>query len=206
VLRLPPGTPVVAVDGAGGRRACRLRDDGSLEAAGEIVVEPAPQPPLTIGFAVIKGERPELVVQKLTELGIDRIVPIRAERTVARWAGERAGRRLERLRRVAREAAMQAGRTFLPDVSAPVSFDEAAAFRGAALAERGGGPPSLERPTLLVGPEGGWSDEERAAPLPRVGLGPNVLRAETAAMAGATILAALRHGSVRCVGPSQRLA
>ncbi len=71
---------------------------------------------LTVGFALVKGERPELIVQKLTELGIDRIVPFVAERSVVRWDGDRAAGHVERLRRVAREAAMQSRRCWLPEV------------------------------------------------------------------------------------------
>ncbi|TMK82626.1 MAG: RNA methyltransferase, partial [Actinobacteria bacterium] len=67
---------------------------------------------------------------------------------------------------------------------------------GAALAEPDGDAPSLDRPLVLVGPEGGWTEEEASAPLARVGLGPTVLRAETAAVAAGTLLCALRAGVV----------
>jgi 16S rRNA (uracil1498-N3)-methyltransferase len=206
VLRLAPGDAVMATDGAGRRRPCRLGRGGAVAVAGDVVEEPTATPPLTIAFAVTKGERPELTVQKLTELGIDRIVPLRTARGVARWEGERAARRVARLRRVAREAAMQSERAFLPEVAALTSFAEAAALPGAVLAERGGEPLSLACPTVLVGPEGGWSEDELAAAEGRVGLGGPVLRAETAAIAAAAILAALRHGSVRCVGGADGLA
>ena len=69
-----------------------------------------------MAFAPVKGERPEWVVQKLTELGIDRIVPLRTERSVVRWTGERGQATVERLRRVAREAAAQCRRVWLPEV------------------------------------------------------------------------------------------
>ena len=69
--------------------------------------EPAAVPALTVAFAPVKGERPEWVVQKLTELGIDRIVPLVSERSVVRWSGARGKATVERLRRVAREAAAQ---------------------------------------------------------------------------------------------------
>ena len=68
------------------------------------------RPELTVVFAPVKGERPEWVVQKLTELGIDRIVPLRSERSVVRWTGQRGQATVERLRRVAREAAAQCRR------------------------------------------------------------------------------------------------
>ena len=87
---------------------------------------------------------------------------------------------------------MQSRRAFLPEVDDVRSFAEVAALPGAALADAGGDPPSLARPTVLVGPEGGWSDEERAAGLPAVALGPHVLRAETAAIVAGALVVALR--------------
>jgi 16S rRNA (uracil1498-N3)-methyltransferase len=77
---------------------------------GDSVLADRSLPPLTVAFAVLKGERNEMVVQKLTELGIDRIVPVLAERCVVRWDTVRAQRQHERLERVAREAAMQSRR------------------------------------------------------------------------------------------------
>ncbi|MBA3303060.1 MAG: 16S rRNA (uracil(1498)-N(3))-methyltransferase [Acidimicrobiia bacterium] len=198
VLRLERDRPFVASDGAGRHRPCRIGPGRSVVVAGEVAEEPAPRPALTVAMALTKGERAEVAVQKLTELGVDQIVLMAAARSVAHWEGERAERRLVRLRRIAREASMQSRRVFLPLVEGVVPFAGAAALPGAALAERGGGPLSLGHPTVLVGPEGGWSDEELEFPLARVALGPHVLRAETAAMAAATILAALRHGSVHC--------
>jgi 16S rRNA (uracil1498-N3)-methyltransferase len=196
VLRLRPGEPVSVSDGRGGWRMCAWAGDGRLDPVGEVGHEPRPSPALTVAFAPAKGDRPEWVVQKLTEAGVDCIVPLATARAVVRWEGERAGRAVERLRRVAREAAMQSRRTWLPDVSAMALFAEMAGRPEAALAEPGGGPPSLERPTLLVGPEGGWDPGELAVDLPRVELGPTVLRAETAAVAAGVLLAALRAGLV----------
>lgn len=198
VLRLRPGDPIVLADGSGRWRPGRLTGSG-LEPAGDVVVEHRPEPLVTVAVALTKGERPEFAVQKLTELGVDRIVPFEAARSVARWEGERAARHVTRLRKVAREAASQSRRPFLPEVTDVATFGAAAALPGAALADRDGVPPSLAHPTLLVGPEGGWSDEERAAGLPTVALGPQVLRAETAAMAAGWTLAALRAGLVRPV-------
>lgn len=201
VLRLRPGDPLTVADGAGRWRPCRFADEP--EPDGEVEVEGAPAPAITVAFAPVKGDRPEWVVQKLTELGVDRIVPFTADRSVVRWDGDRAGRQLERLRRVAREAAMQCHRARLPEVAPVTTFAAVAGLPGAALADRSGRAPSIDRPILLVGPEGGWSDAERAVGLPAVGLGDLVLRAETAALAGATLLAALRRGLVAPVpGPT----
>ena len=197
VLRLRPGQVVTVGDGAGAWRPCAWRA-GGLEPTGEVVRSPAPSPPVTVGFALTKGERPEWVVQKLTEAGVDSLVPLVAARSVVRLDEQAVGRRVERWRRVAREAAMQSRRTTLPVIDAPVAVAEAAAglASGVALAEPGGDPPSLDRPAVLVGPEGGWSPEELALGPPLVGLGPTVLRAETAAVAAAVLLGALRSGLV----------
>ena len=198
VLRLRPGEALTVADGAGAWRACRWQAGGAVEPAGDVVREDAPSPPVTVGFALTKGERPDWVVQKLTEAGVDRIVPLAAGRSVVRWDEVKRAHHAERWRRVAREAAMQCRRTWLPAVEAVAAFPEAVAALGgsAALAEPGGGPPSLERPALLVGPEGGWAAEELGSGLPRVSLGSTILRAETAAVVGGVLLCALRGGLV----------
>ena len=194
VLRLRAGEVVTVSEGAGGWRQCRYAGRGRLEPMGDVARRPGPSPLVTVGFALTKGDRPEWVVQKLTEAGVDRIVPLLAARAVVRWDEERGDRRLARLRSVARAAAMQSRRTWLPAVNEVMSFEAAARDLGstAALAHFGGAPPTLSRPATLVGPEGGWSEEELAFGLPRVGLGPNVLRAETAALAAGLLLCALR--------------
>jgi 16S rRNA (uracil1498-N3)-methyltransferase len=192
VLRLAPGTDVTVADGAGRWRAARLTGSPALEPRGDVVADPRPDPPITVAFALVKGERPELTVQKLTELGADRIVPFVAERSVVRWDEAKSARQTQRLVAIARAAAMQCRRTWLPEVSSVVEFAEAAALPRAAMADREGEPPSLAWPVVLVGPEGGWSPAERAAGLPRVRLATNVLRAETASITICGILGALR--------------
>ena len=196
VLRLRAGEVVTASDGAGRWVACRFAGRAAgLEVDGEVAFEPAADPTVTIAFAPPKGDRPEWAVQKLTELGVDRIVPLMAARSVVRWnGGEPASAPVARLRRIVREAAMQSRRVWLPVVDDPLPFAAAAAMPRAALAVAGGDPPSLDRPLVLVGPEGGWDDDELAAGLPTVGLGPNVLRTETAAVVAGTLLVALRSG------------
>ena len=190
VLRLRVGDPLTVSDGAGRWRACRFGP--VLDPVGPIVTVPAPAPPITVAFALTKGEKPELAVQKLTEVGVDRIVPFIAERSVVRWDADRAARNVERLRRIAREASMQCRRVWLPQVDDVVTFAEAASLPGAALAERDGAPPSLDHPTVLVGPEGGWSEAERTQDRPTIALGSLVLRAETAAVVAGAVLGALR--------------
>lgn len=204
VLRLRPGETVGASDGCGRWRACEVAiADGRtvrLDPCGPVVVDPEPYPVVTIGFSLVKGDRPELVVQKLTELGVDRIVPLAAARSVVRWDEDRAVRGLVRLRQVAREAAMQSRRSRLAEV-AGVATVAAAAYTvggsGGLCAQGGPDRLGLDRAALLIGPEGGWDDTELACGLPLVGLGPTTLRAETAAIAAAVLLVALRSGTVR---------
>ena len=197
VLRLRPGQTVTASDGAGGWRRCEWAAAGGLAPAGEIERDERPAPALTVGFAVPKGDRPEWAVQKLTEVGVDRVVPLVTARSVVRWDEDKAAKHGERLRKVAREAAMQSRRTWLPVVEDVTTFDRAAGTLGdgVALAHPGGGPPELSRPIVLVGPEGGWTDEERAGRV-LVGLGATMLRTETAAVTACILLAALRAGIV----------
>ena len=194
VLRVRPGGALTVADGHGRWRRCRFGDD--LEAVGAVEVDPVPLPPITIAFALVKGAKPELVVQKLTELGVDRIIPFVARRSVVQWDDDRSAKQLVRLRRVAREAAMQSRRTRLAEVDPVSRFVAVVDLPGAAVASVGGGPPSLHHPTVLIGPEGGWDDDERARFGPTVGLGPQVLRAETAALTAGALLAALRAGIV----------
>ncbi len=210
VLRLLPGELVIAADGDGRWVPCRV--SGSARGAGAastlllvpdgpVVDTPRAHPAVTVAFAPTKGSRPEWVVQKLTELGVDRIVPLQTARSVVRWEGERGRRAVERLRRVGQEAAAQCRRARLPEV-APVSrLSDLAALCGAppVLAVPGGAWPTLAHPVLAVGPEGGWDDAERSASGATVGLGPTVLRAETAAVAAGTILCGIRSGLVRTV-------
>lgn len=191
VLRVSDGESVTAADGAGRWRPARW-SGGRLEAAGELCEEPAPSPAITIGFAPTKGDRPAWTVQKLTEIGVDSILLLVAERSVVRWEGERGGRQMDRLTRVAREAAMQSRRSRIPSVEGPLPIAPLVA-EGAALAEPGGGaPPSAAHSTVLVGPEGGWTEAE-LDDAATVGLGEGVLRTETAAVAAAVLLADVRR-------------
>ncbi|HET6953059.1 MAG TPA: RsmE family RNA methyltransferase [Acidimicrobiales bacterium] len=196
VLRLGPGSDVTVGDGAGRWRPARLAESSEVVVAGDVVADARPDPPVTVAFALVKGDRPELTVQKLTELGVDRLVPFVAERSVVRWEPAKAQRQAERLAGIARHAAMQCRRTWLPRVDPLASFADVAALPGAALADRDGDPPTLAHPTALVGPEGGWAPAERAVGLPVVGIGPLVLRAETAAVTFGALLTAIRANIV----------
>ena len=191
VLRLRAGEPVSVSDGEGRWRLCRWQA-GGLTVDGEIRINKQERPEITIGFVPVKGDRPEWTVQKLTEIGVDRIVPLRSARAVVKWEGPRGAGQIERLRRVAREASAQARRCHIPLID---DVTDAPAVGGAVLAHFGGAPLRLDHPTVLVGPEGGWSDAELDG-RHTVSLGGTVLRSETAAVAAAVVLCALRTRTV----------
>ncbi|HEX7166530.1 MAG TPA: RsmE family RNA methyltransferase [Acidimicrobiales bacterium] len=199
VLRLRAGEAISVSDGLGGVRPCVLAREGDLDPTGAVEREARPSPLLTVGFALVKGDRPEWIVQKLTECGIDRIVPFVAARSVVRWDESKAERNLERFRTVAREAAMQSRRTWLPEVCPVLPFAGLAGVLGGgfALADGRGDAPTLDHPAVLVGPEGGWTDAELAFADALVRLGSHVYRAETAAIAAGVTLAQLRQGLVK---------
>jgi 16S rRNA (uracil1498-N3)-methyltransferase len=162
---------------------------------------------------LLKGEKFDLVIQKATELGVSRIIPLDTARSDVRLSDEREEKRVARWRRIALEAAKQAGRAFVPEVTSPLSLNSllTSSLEGEDLStvtrlmfsERGGrslaGPSNdfAESPVRIiavVGPEGGWTDEElklgRDAGWEIVTLGGRTLRAETAAIA---IVALLQH-------------
>jgi 16S rRNA (uracil1498-N3)-methyltransferase len=163
------------------------------EPTAEVVVVAEPEPTVAVGFALIKGGRPELVVQKLTELGVDRILPLTAERSVVRWDDTKATAQVERFRRVAREAAMQSRRVWLPQIDEVSAPGDVVVPEGLAVAEHGGDPIDGSVRALLVGPEGGWTTDELVDHR-TVSLGQTVLRAETAAIVAGTLLTAIRDG------------
>ena len=189
--------------GPGSLPTGRVAGSGTLVVDGSVRHQPAPDPLLTVAFVPTKGDRPEWVTQKLTELGVDRIVPLWSRRSVVRWKGERGERAVDRLRRVAREASAQCRRARPPEVTGVMGLAELAELAGPALclAHPGGSRPDLGRAVVAVGPEGGWDDDERRQFGATVGLGPTVLRSETAAVAAGTLLvrAPWRCGGSACV-------
>jgi 16S rRNA (uracil1498-N3)-methyltransferase len=216
VLRLGRGDEVFVFDGEGKEYACVVDQIGRDAAALGVSAEVAPLRPesslrLTLGVALLKGEKFDLIAQKATELGVERIVPVVTKLADVRLRDEHdAARRRARWARIAVEAAKQSGRARVPHVAAPVTFQ--ALIESATTGDEGwhlifserdgrGLVETITQPArgeqrvvALVGSEGGWTDEEIAqaneAGWSVVTLGGRTLRAETAAIA---ITALLQH-------------
>jgi 16S rRNA (uracil1498-N3)-methyltransferase len=192
VLRLRPGTEITVGDGAGAWRVVRLAP--TLDPGGPVLHVPEETNPISIGIALTKGDKPELAVQKLTELGVDHIILFPSARSVVRWDNGRVGANMERLRRVVESAVCQCRRAWSPTVTHVASYSSAVLLTGVALASADGEKYDPDRhQVILVGPEGGWSPEELTLSVPRVVLGPHILRAETAALAAASVATATRY-------------
>ena len=188
VLRLRDGECVTISDGCGGWQATEVVGH-LLRPVGEPTME-LPGPQLTIASAIPKGDRAEWMVQKLTEVGVTEIVLLHCERSVVRWEGDRAERQLARARRVAKEAAMQSRRARLPVVTGPQACADVLVLDNVAVAEPAGvaaGVLGWRPSTVVIGPEGGFSDRELVAAPTLVALGPTVMRIETAAVVAAVI-------------------
>jgi len=209
VLRLREGDRFIAVVAGKGQYIARITSAGPhevqalIEASLERDVEPATLVWLFQGMP--KGDKMEMIIQRCTEIGVAAIVPVESSRVVARPDGKRVLSRIQRWRKIALEAAELAGRTHVPEIMEPVSFEEslrmAAGFDvrlmpweeesaraiGPVLRERGPG-----RVSLLIGPEGGFSEDEardalNAGVLP-VTLGPRMMRTENAGAVALSII------------------
>lgn len=204
VRRLRVGEMVTAADDRGSWRPYEVTavSGGALDlvAIDTASREPRPEPRIAVAFALTKGEKPERVVAQLTELGVDRIVPVIARRSVVRWDDARRAAAGERFRRVAREAAMQSHRAVLPTIDDVAPITSLVGHPALLVAEAGSvgaltGVPEGGEWLVVVGPEGGLAPEE-VAELDAVGgfaVGPHVLRAETAAVAAGSALALTRQ-------------
>ena len=205
VRRLRVGEAVTASDGRGMWRAYVVAELGErrvrLTANGVITCEPELYPRLAVAFAPPKGDAAATLVHQLTELGVDRILPVETRRSVVRWDAARAERATARFCRVAREAAMQCRRARLPDVVRPGALAALTGHPAVLVACRDGAPvASISPPTggewlVLIGPEGGLEPSEVDGLLPhsRLAVGPYVLRSVTAPVAIAAALAAFRR-------------
>lgn len=202
VLRLRPGEQITVSDGSGSVVEATVGDDEDRLVAHVTArrSEPEPRPRLHVYQALPKKGKLDLVVQKLTELGVASIHLFASHRSIPKWDSTKGAAHAARLGEVARQAAMQSRRAWLPEVFAPsplsslditepiVVLDGSATVR---LTEAlpGSAPAAVG---LVVGPEGGLTDEEvtalRARGAVPVSLGPLILRTETAALAAAAIV------------------
>ena len=223
VLRLHPGDLVVAADGAGREFTVRVETLGE-QASGTVlcVAARAIESPLAVALlqAVPKGDKMEAIVRASTELGVARVCPVIAERTIVQLEPARWRERARRWQRVAREAAKQCGRAVVPEVEAPRPLADCLAqgqprelglclWEGATdplarVLDGLSAPPRTLR--VLVGPEGGLARGEveaaRAHGFAIVGLGPRILRTETAAPALVAIVQA-RFGDLTSRAPAE---
>ena len=204
VRRLRVGEAVTVGDGAGvwlagiAEEVSPTRVDVRIAERREHI---APSPRIVLVQALAKGDRDELAVQAACELGVDEIVPWQASRSVSRWDGPKAVKGRERWATIVREAAKQAHRAWLPEVAAPVTTKQLAARASAqrvllldptASVRLSEIEPDGRDLVLVVGPEGGISEEElgrlTAAGAERVLLGETVLRTSTAGPAAIAVL------------------
>jgi 16S rRNA (uracil1498-N3)-methyltransferase len=200
VLRLEAGAAVTLFDGSGGEYAGTLERDGKkiwARVGAHDPVERESPLEITLLQGVARGERMDLIVQKATELGVTRILPVLAERTVVKVDAKLRERKLDHWQSIAINACEQCGRNRVPKVHPPVSLGDAVAAlpAGAArclLAAEGREPlahvvAGATSVVLLIGPEGGLADAERqfaqANQFTACRLGPRILRTETAGLA-----------------------
>lgn len=195
VLRLRPGDEIVALDGAGGRFRAHLKEEGSVELL-ETLPSNEPRLRLTVYQGVPKADKLELLAQKLTELGVTRLVPVAMERSVRHFE------KVERLRKIAREAAKQCRRALPMEITEPMPWPKAvldmrarerlvAPWEEASDGRLTALPPCNDI-GLLIGPEGGISAREIAeSGAKTVTLGARILRTETAALAATAIIMAI---------------
>lgn len=198
VLRLRSGDCVTVTNGRGSWRSAALGSGwptrSDVEWTSAISLVERRRDPVSVGFALTKGDKPETVVQKLAELGVDRIVLFAAEHSVVRWEPDKAARNIARLQTIAAEALQQSRQAWLSEVSGLVALEALAGqasdeFGSATRADRGGQPLlATQARFVLIGPEGGWAPGERDLFPESVSIAPAVLRAETAAIVAGALL------------------
>ena len=197
VLRVKATDQITVSNGVGAWITATITKDGDVCATSELFVIEPPKWSLCIAFAPVKGEKPELIVQKLTELGIDEIIPLAPTvRSAVRWDSAKAAKQTGRLQRVANEASMQSRRVWLPVVHPVTQLADLASRHEVAFAEPGGVEVSAVHRTIVVGPEGGFAPDELGNSVSRVSLGESVLRAETAAIVAGALMTRYRRGEM----------
>ena len=185
VLRVRSGEEVVVTDGRGSWSLCQVGDVG-LARVTPVHVDPA-TPATTLYLAPLKGDRSEWAVAKATELGVSRIVPLVSRRLVVRFKGETKDKIVSRWRRIGAEAVGQCRRTYDVVVDDPLNVVDVPA--DVCVADFSGGGDWTGVRSVASGPEGGWDPEEWGSLRRRLALGRTVLRAETAAVVAASLLA-----------------
>lgn len=194
VLRLRDGDVVSVTDGERCWCLAVVVSSGgvlALESTSEVATEPARSRTVTVASAMPKGDRLDWMVQKVTELGVDRLVLLHADRSVVTWKPDRVDHQLARLQRIADEALRQSRRVVRLRIDAPrTAVDLLGDY---VVAEPGGRALVAADTAVAVGPEGGWSDAELAVARDRIDLGSTILRTETAAMAISTLCVAFER-------------
>jgi 16S rRNA (uracil1498-N3)-methyltransferase len=210
VLRKRDGDDVEVIDSAAQRFNARLEIDGRTARAELVDLRESPKtamPRITVAQGIPKGQKMDFVVEKLTELGVEAIVPLQSERTIVPEPG---ANKLERWRRLAKTAAQQCGRAEIPQIDEPVALEELLTRAGNfdvvlfpwELADRvplrdrlPGLIADAKRVLVIVGPEGGFSHAEAQAAQDAgaqlVSLGERILRTETAALVAVALIAYL---------------
>ena len=184
VLRARSGEEVVVTNGAGSWSLCEVGAIG-LHRVTAVHVDDA-SPETTLYLAPLKGDRSEWVVAKATELGVSRVVPLISERLVVKFKGDARAKIVARWRRIATESNAQCRRTYDVRVDEPVHVRDVPV--NVAVADFDGDPDWNDVRSVAIGPEGGWAPSEWSDHH-RVALGPTVLRAETAGVVAASLLA-----------------
>jgi len=192
-LRLRDGETVSTSDGNGSWRLCVWRNTQLLEVVSDVETQQRLDPQLAVAVSPVKGDRTDLAVEKMTEIGVDEIIvlaPVR--RSVVRWDERKFAQNIDRLSRIARGAAMQSRRLYVPRVVGPVTLAELLKRPDVAVADPVGTTDVAAVHTIVIGPEGGFDPDEYTTDTPCVSLGASILRAETAAIVAATLMVAHR--------------
>jgi 16S rRNA (uracil1498-N3)-methyltransferase len=221
VLRLRPGDEAFAFDGCGREYRCTfqaIKDDRARLEIIETLADQIESPVhLTLAQALAKGEKFDLIIQKATELGATRIIPLVTEHTDVKLSDGKSEKRMERWQRISLEALKQCGRRRLVDIKPPLALGSLLGPNAPAgalfvFSERGGVSITTallseavdkKNVTAIIGPEGGWSDDELALLNLRgarsITLGPRILRTETAAIVA---MALIQHALGDLSGPN----
>ena len=211
VLRLPPGAPFTLFNGAGGEFSAALKAPSGKSVSAQVLahnnIERESPLKITLLQGIARGERMDLIVQKATELGVTRIVPFLAERSVVKLDAKQRVRKREHWQAIAISACEQCGRNRVPEVSQPAALGDcvdAVAADSLRCLLAADGESSLAAAAmnaarrafvLLIGPEGGLAENERAFARANdfsgYSLGPRVMRTETAGLAALAVLQTL---------------